>query len=227
MQRRLAIFIAAGALVLASSAPAFADHEEPELFEDGPGGNTTCEEVGARVGADIVPPPAHADWDDTGKVEPPVELDNEFVTATFTEFNDDDEPTHLTVTAKPGFVVTAVIVKGGPASNAYTQEPFHDMHAPGVGQNQNIPGISHYTICGEETDDDNGNGDNGNGDNGDDGNGEEPTKTPVPVPTDVPAGAVNSILGGGSAGLVGLLAIAAVATAGIAVIALRRFRHGS
>ncbi|HEY9377751.1 MAG TPA: LPXTG cell wall anchor domain-containing protein [Jiangellaceae bacterium] len=92
-----------------------------------PGGNVTCEDLGLEA---LFP-----------KVDPPKDVDNEFVTANV--YRDGKK---LDVTAKDGFVVKAVIVKGGDASNVYDQPPFVGMHAPL--KNDKKPEISHYEVCG-------------------------------------------------------------------------------
>jgi hypothetical protein len=56
-----------------------------------------------------------------------------------------NEGTTLNVSAAPGWIITGVVVKGGPNFNAY-QPPVSDMISPLVGQG-NIPEISHYVIC--------------------------------------------------------------------------------
>jgi hypothetical protein len=208
MRRQLAASGAAVATALAIgvamlAVPAHANHEVPELVKDNP----TCADIGLVA---LFP-----------KVEPPVDVVNEFVTADVSA-----DGKFLDVEAKDGFVITAVIVKAGPDANVYDQAPFHDMHAPLVGQDSNIPTISHYEICGEE--------------------GEEttppttppttdtppptmvpttPVDTPAPVPTEVPAGTNTG--GSDSLGLWGLIAGTCAAVAGAAVVVRRRFLHDS
>ena len=203
MRRRLAAVAAVtSAFVLFAAAPAFADHETPKLVPDNP----TCKSLGLVA---LFP-----------KVDPPTDVVNKFVTADLSE-----DKKFLDVVAKEGFVITAVIVKAGPDANVYSVEPFHDMHAPLVGQDKNIPVISHYEVCG----------------------GVEETPTPTPteptptetsptvqptasespavVPTAVPAGADNG--GSGTAGLMGLVLAGGVAVAGAAAAVRRRTRHGA
>ena len=66
-----------------------------------------------------------------------------------------------------------------------------------------------------------------NGDDGDNGNGEEAEngETPVPVPTDVPAGVTSA--GGGVSGLGALLAGVVVLGAAAGVLLRRRLVHGA
>lgn len=68
--------------------------------------------------------------------------------------------------------------------------------------------------------------DDGNGDNGEDGNGDEPAdeETPVPVPTDVPAGITSG--GGGGPGTVALLAGAVLFAAAAGALLRRRLVDG-
>jgi hypothetical protein len=209
------VVAATAALALAGAAPALAEHvdfDDPYEFQDNQAG--TCAAFG------LTPPPADDDWDDTGKVDPPVDIDNDFVEATLSE-----DGTEVTVVAKSGFVITAVIVKGGTGGGgtAYFHGPFEDL-----GANVNPQGdpqeISHYVICGEIEEEEttppppppDGNGDDDD-DNGDD------KETPKPaVPTDVPAGLGDSG-GSNAAGMIGLFAVVAGMAAGIAVLVRRRF----
>ncbi|MCK2245339.1 MULTISPECIES: hypothetical protein [unclassified Crossiella] len=63
--------------------------------------------------------------------------------------------THLTVTGVPlGLTVTGIVVKGGPGYNVYLPAglgllPWPGLHSPLVGQNGNIPEISHWFACGQ------------------------------------------------------------------------------
>ena len=217
MLRRMATVVAATtALALASAAPALADHveyDDPHKFD----GNLSCTDFG------LTAPPAATGWDSTGKVDPPADVDNQFVTATLS-----DDGTELTVVAKDGFVVTAVLVKGGKGGGgtAYFHAPFEDMTTSATAQE-----ISHYNICGEveevpttpppttpppttppvtepPT--------------------EEPTTppteeptTPKPVPTSVPAGYGQA--DNGSASTIGLLAFVTALAVGGAALVTRRF----
>jgi hypothetical protein len=215
MRRQL---VASGAAITIAAAVAFAlpaiAQSEPEPFE----GNVTCEELEADGFIEGL-------IEEGGiKVDPAVDEINEFFAADV-----HDGGTLLDVVANEGFVILAVIVKGGEDSNVYFEEPFVDMHAPVVGQPGNIPEISHYEVCiGEEE--------------------EEttppttpptmppttetpsvqpttPVETPAPVPTEVPAGDTEG--NSGSAGLFGLVLAASVAVAGAAMAARRRFLHDS
>jgi hypothetical protein len=192
-------------LALAVAVPASAQ-EEPELFP-GPG-NIRCDELDLEGLTDI--------FEDFEGDE-----DNEFFTATVSE-----DGTSVTVVAKEGSVILAVIVKGGDDSYIYRSD-FTDMVAPPVGQD-NTPTISHYDVCigVEEDDKDNGDKDNGDKDNGDKDEDEtaKPT-TPAPVPTEVPAGASDG--SGGSPALLGFALAGTAAVAGAAVVARRRFLHDS
>ena len=197
MRRRLLATAAAitTTLALAVTVPASAQ-EEPELFP-GPG-NIRCDELDLEGLTDI--------FEDFEGDE-----DNEFFTATVSE-----DGTSVTVVAKEGSVILAVIVKGGDDSYIYRSD-FTDMVAPPVGQD-NTPTISHYDVCiGVEEDDE---------DNGDKDEDEtaKPT-TPAPVPTEVPAGASDG--SGGSPALLGFAIAGTAAVAGAAVVARRRFLHDS
>jgi hypothetical protein len=185
-------------LALAVAVPASAQ-EEPELFP-GPG-NIRCDELDLEGLTDI--------FEDLEGDE-----DNEFFTATVSE-----DGTSVTVVAKEGSVILAVIVKGGDDSYIYRSD-FTDMVAPPVGQD-NTPTISHYDVCIGVEEDDEDNGDNGDKDNGD----KDEDETPAPVPTEVPAGASDG--SGGSAALLGLALAGTAAVAGAAVVARRRFLHDS
>ncbi|MBP2476708.1 hypothetical protein JOF53_005580 [Crossiella equi] len=62
--------------------------------------------------------------------------------------------THVTITAvPPQITLTAVVLKGGDAYNLYLPAglgalPWTGLHSPLVGQNGNIPQISHWFACG-------------------------------------------------------------------------------
>ena len=219
MLRRMATVVAATtALALAGAAPALADHEsvvDPLLIDDNE--NPTCTDVAAL-------------FDDLLNV---VELDKE-------EF-ESDQPSEITIDPAEYDSEIFVIVKGGPRANVYFSD-FTGMVAPD-NESGGPADISHVTVCGFETedDDDNGNGDNGNGDNGngdngngDNGNGDDngddngkdddvdDKETPkAEVPTEVPAGLGDT--GSNTAGMIGLFAVVAGMAAGIAVLVRRRF----
>jgi hypothetical protein len=186
-------------LALALTIPAVAQ-EDPEHFP-GPG-NIRCDELDLEGLTD-----AFEDLEG--------DVDNAFFTATVS-----DDGTSVTVVAKEGTVILAVIVKGGDDSFIYF-ESFTDMVAPPVGQD-NTPTISHYDVCiGVEEDETT-----------------PPTTetppptmvpttpvdTPAPVPTEVPAG-TNT--GSDSLGLWGLIAGSCAAVAGAAVVVRRRLLHDS
>ena len=202
MRRRLLATAAAitTTLALAVTVPASAQ-EEPELFP-GPG-NIRCDELDLEGLTDI--------FEDFEGDE-----DNEFFTATVSE-----DGTSVTVVAKEGSVILAVIVKGGDESYIYRSD-FTDMVAPPVGQD-NTPTISHYDVCIGVEEDDEDNGDKDNGDKDEDETA-KPT-TPAPVPTEVPAGASDG--SGGSPALLGFAIAGTAAVAGAAVVARRRFLHDS
>jgi hypothetical protein len=212
MLRRMATVVAATtALALAGAAPAFADHvaySDPHVFD----GNLTCTDFG------LTAPPAATGWDSTGKVDPPVDVDNQFVTATLS-----DDGTELTVVAKDGFVITAVLVKGGTGGGgtAYFHAPFDNMTASATAQE-----ISHYNICGELD------GDETETPTPTPTDTETPTPTPTPtptkdgetpkpVPTSVPAGYGQA--DNGSASTIGLLAFLTALAVGGAALVTRRF----
>jgi hypothetical protein len=205
MRRQL---VASGAAVTTALAvglalPAFGT--EPE----NPGGNITCEDLESEGLIEGVI--------ESIKVDSPSDEVNQFFAADVHTDN-----TLLDVFVAEGYVILAVIVKGGDDSSVYLEEPFVDLSAPEVGQG-NTPEISHYEVCiGKEKDDE----DNGDKDNGDKDE-EEPAKptTPAPVPTEVPAGASDG--SGGSPALLGLALAGTAAVAGAAVVARRRFLHDS
>jgi hypothetical protein len=199
MRRQLLATAAAlvTALAVASTIPAVAQ-DEPQLFT-GPG-NIRCDELDLEGLTD-----AFEDLEG--------DQNNAFFTATVSE-----DGKSVTVVAKEGTVILAVIVKGGDDSYIY-RESFTDMVAPPVGQD-NTPTISHYDVCiGEEEDGETTSPPPTNGN----GNGE--TKTPAPVPTEVPAG--TNAGGSDSLGLWGLIAASSAAVAGAAVVARRRFLNDS
>jgi hypothetical protein len=129
----------------------------------------------------------------------------------------DDQPTEFAIDPAdyPGFVITGVIVKGGPSALVYDEPPFDHLTAPDGKE------ISHIEVCGEEEEE------------------TTPPTTPPPtngettpaettpaeVPTEVPAGVNDG--GSGSAGLVGLMIAAGAAAAGFVLFARRRALHDS
>jgi len=136
------------------------------------------------------------------------------------EFEEGDQPTEFAIDPAdyPGFVITGVIVKGGPNALVYVEPPFDHLTAPEGKE------ISHIEVCGEEEVDET----------------ETPTPTPTPtptngettttppvvvVPTEVPAGVESD--SGGSAGLIGLVIAASAAAAGFVLFARRRALHDS
>jgi hypothetical protein len=182
-------------LALAVAVPAIAQSEPEEVV-----GNVHCDELELE-GL-------------TGSFENLMDdVDNEFFTATIS-----DDGKFLDVVAKEGTVILAVIVKGGPNSNVYTEPPFEDLRAPDVPGG--IPEISHYEVCiGEEEEET-----KTPTTPTTPGNGETTATTPAVVPTEVPAG-VNG--DSGSAGLVGLMIAAGAAAAGFVLFARRRALHDS
>lgn len=248
--RRVAISVAATtALVLgAAAAPALAAHEDPRLVENDPptypGGNITCEQLHVKF-------PDLDEHSTLGaKVDPPVNVDNEYFEATVS-----GDLKSLDVVAKDGFVITAVIVKGSDASHVYLSSPFEHMTAPEAGASGKPAAISNYTVCGHEDEDDEKekkkkkkkkrdrdrdkdkdkdktppppDDEDENGDDDKNGKDEEDEKKPVSVPTAVPAG--HGDTGSGVAGTVGLIAALAALTAAAAAGAMlirRRFGHES
>jgi hypothetical protein len=126
---------------------------------------------------------------------------------------------------KDGFVITAVIVKAGNDANVYDTAPFHDMHAPLVGQDKNIPVISHYEVCGKKDGDETTPPTTPPETETPKDEATTPAKSPVAVPTEVPAGDDDD--GSGPAGLLGLVLVGSVTVAGAAMVARRRFLHDS
>lgn len=67
-----------------------------------------------------------------------------------------DDQTMVTISsAAPDTTISAIVVKGGDAYNLYepgrrgldTSLPYTDLHSPLVGQNDNVPTISHWFVC--------------------------------------------------------------------------------
>jgi LPXTG-motif cell wall-anchored protein len=108
-------------------------------------GEPTCEELG------YTPPPAADGWDDTGRVDPPVNIDNEYVTTTLHDFDEAGQPYLLDVEAKPGFEITAVIIRGELATNLHPHEPWEGLFAPPKEDGSRSP-IVHYSVCGTVSD---------------------------------------------------------------------------
>ncbi|ROS44740.1 LPXTG cell wall anchor domain-containing protein [Amycolatopsis thermoflava] len=62
------------------------------------------------------------------------------------------------LTVSPDITVTGIVVKGGNAYNVYEpgklglpdSPPWTDLRAPVTGQNDNIPQLSHWFVCGTE-----------------------------------------------------------------------------
>ena len=71
---------------------------------------------------------------------------NGAITITYT-----DAATVASVTAADGYVIDAVIVKGGPNANVYTTAPFVNLVAPD-NNGGNRPDISHVEVCYSEVD---------------------------------------------------------------------------
>lgn len=132
------------------------------------------------------------------------------------EFEEGDQPTEFEIDPAdyPGFVITGVIVKGGPNALVYDEPPFDHLTAPEGKE------ISHIEVCGveeEETETPT--------PTPTPTNGETTTTTPAVVPTEVPAGVNDS--GSGSAGLIGLVIAGSAAAAGFVLFARRRALHDS
>ena len=132
------------------------------------------------------------------------------------EFEEGAQPTEFAIDPAdyPGFVITGVIVKGGPSANVFDEPPFDHLTAPEGKE------ISHIEVCGveeEETETPT--------PTPTPTNGETTTTTPAVVPTEVPAGVNDG--GSGSAGLVGLVIAAGAAAAGFVLFARRRALHDS
>jgi hypothetical protein len=183
-------------LALAVAVPAIAQSEPEEVV-----GNVHCDELELEGLTDSF----ENLMDD---------VDNEFFTATIS-----DDGKFVTVVAKEGTVILAVIVKGGPNSNVYTEPPFEDLRAPDVPGG--IPEISHYEVCIGEEEEETTPPTTPPPTNGETTPAET---TPAEVPTEVPAG-VNG--DSGSAGLVGLMIAASAAAAGFVLFARRRALHDS
>ncbi|SRR5215204_1659764 len=134
-----------------------------------------------------------------------------------------DQPTEFAIDPAdyPGFVITGVIVKGGPSALVYDEPPFDHLTAPEGKE------ISHIEVCGEEGEETTPPPTNGETTTPPPTNGETtPAETtPAEVPTEVPAGVNDS--GSGSAGLVGLMIAAGAAAAGFVLFARRRALHDS
>jgi hypothetical protein len=206
--RRVAISIAATtALALGGATSALAETEVN--YEDFEGNATTC-----------------------SGGQNPAGLDGELLIGGDEDASDSTDDVSGTVTDKKylnievhndDLVIYGIVIKAGDGYRIY-YSPEPDMHGPLVGQDKNVPTISHWFLCGEVPppgngdDDDNGKKDDDNGEEQEDENGDkEPEKT---VPTAVPAGYGDT--GSGVAGLVGLLAAFAAAIAAGALLIRRR-----
>jgi hypothetical protein len=65
----------------------------------------------------------------------------------------DDSPEGQYLTLKTsdipeGFELTGTVIKGGNGFNVYPPQYLTDLHAPLVGQNGNVPDMSHWFACG-------------------------------------------------------------------------------
>ncbi len=65
----------------------------------------------------------------------------------------DDKPKGQYLTIDPadipeGFELTGTVIKGGNGFNVYPPQYLTDLHAPLVGQNGNVPDMSHWFACG-------------------------------------------------------------------------------
>jgi LPXTG-motif cell wall-anchored protein len=68
----------------------------------------------------------------------------------------DDSPTTQYLTVDPadlpaGYAVTGIVVKAGNAYNVYPPSALTELHGPLVGQGKNVPVISHWFVCGQQT----------------------------------------------------------------------------
>ena len=228
MLRRMATSVAAAiTLVLSASLPALANHAEPDATLDG----------NVKSCVDIVD---GADWEKSADVPELIEhswwtvaisADNKWLDVTFT-------PQAVDANAQ-----VAVLVKGGDKTNVFLGEPgasLTALFAP-VNASGDHADISNYTICkvkggvivppddeepppdgGEETppDDEETPPDD---DEGEGGGESTPTptasKTPVAVPTSIPAGASGSGLWFETP--LGAVIVIAVLAAGAAVLGRR------
>jgi hypothetical protein len=230
MLRRMATSVAAAiTLVLSASLPALANHAEPDATLEG--NANACADLKDLEGfsGDL---DKHSDWNtSTAKntATPPTAIQHPWWTVNFDDL-EGNENALLNIDLIDGMQVV-VLVKGVDATNVFISEPGENMvglFAPTL-ENEKHPTISHYTICKvdngaytppdeEETPPP----DEGEGEGGGEAT-PTPTptasKTPVAVPTSVPAG-----LSGSSAEL-GAVIVAALAVvilaAGAAVLSRR------
>lgn len=240
MLRRMATSVAAAiTLVLSASLPALANHAEPDATLEG--NANACADLKDLEGfsGDL---DKHSDWNTAtanNTATPPTAIQHPWWTISFDDL-EGNENAVLNIELSDGKQVV-VLVKGGNATNVFISEPGENMvglFAPMLG-NDKHPTISHYTICKvdngahtppETPPDDKTPPDEDETPPPDEGEGEgggEPTptptptasKTPVAVPTSVPAG-----LSGSSAEL-GAVMVAALAVvilaAGAAVLGRR------
>jgi hypothetical protein len=227
---------AAITLVLSASLPALANHAEPDATLEG--NANACADLKDLEGfsGDL---DKHSDWNtSTAKntATPPTAIQHPWWTVSFDDL-EGNENAVLNIDLIDGMQVV-VLVKGGDATNVFISEPGENMvglFAPTL-ENDKHPTISHYTICKVDNgaytppDDEETPPDEEETPPPDEGEGEgggeatpTPTatasKTPVAVPTSVPAG-----LSGSSAEL-GAVIVAALAVvilaAGAAVLSRR------
>ncbi|SDT40339.1 LPXTG cell wall anchor domain-containing protein [Jiangella sp. DSM 45060] len=87
-----------------------------------------------------------------------------------TVYGDDDQFLDV-VQLDDSYVITAIVVKGGPAYTLYavegTESPWTELHSPPLDGETQYPGISHWFVCGYQD--------------------EEPTETPTPTPSESPS----------------------------------------
>ena len=239
MLRRMATSVAAAiTLVLSASLPALANHAEPDATLEG--NAKACAHLKDLEGfsGDL---DKHSDWNTaTAKntTAPPTAIQHPWWTVSFDDLEGNEDAV-LNIDLIDGKQVV-VLMKGGNATNVFVSEPGENMvglFAPTL-ENDKHPTISHYTICkvdngaytppetppdDEETPPDK--EETPPPDEGEGGGEATPTptptasKTPVAVPTSVPAGV------SGSSAELGAVIVAAltvvILAAGAAVLSRR------
>ena len=139
-----------GLVVMVASSPMSDAGVVPTLYDDGQGGNYTCEEAGITTFTS-----ARTNWEDTG-------FATEFTVDLFDA--EDESYTTVTVTTDGTYVawsspkpIALVIVKGGSASNVYaygdgTTEDGGLAAPPNA--SGNAAGLSNVTFCANAVEDD-------------------------------------------------------------------------